>query len=305
MSALALPPAVRAAVEAALRERSPGSPDDGDIADASPVAGGCISPTARLRTRAGRPLFLKWHDGRLPAGMLEAEARGLRALRSAGDVRVPGVVALGRSPEWLLLEWLEPGAATPGSWSRLGRELAALHRTRADRFGADHDNFIGSLPQENAWLDAWPEFWQRRRLEPQLRRAVDAGLLGAADRRRFDALFVALEDILGPAADADGASLVHGDLWSGNVHVLGDGTPAIIDPAAYHGHREVDLAMAALFGGFGPGFRTAYEEAWPLQPGFEPARRSIYQLYFLLVHVNLFGAGYVGGTRRALEAAGF
>ncbi len=302
MSGVRLPEPVRAAVEAALRDE--GGVGAGRIADTAVVAGGCISPTTRVRTVAGLDFFLKWRGPDLPAGMLAAEARGLEALRSAGPVRVPAVIAVGQEPEWLLLEWLEPGAASPDFWQRLGRGMAALHRTRARRFGAEEDNFIGSLPQSNGWLESWADFWRTRRLEPQLRRAVDAGLVGDADRRRFDALFHALDGLLAPGT-ADGPSLLHGDLWSGNVHVLADGTAAVIDPAAYHGHREVDLAMADLFGGFGARFRTAYEEAWPLEPGYEPVRRPIYQLYYLLVHVNLFGAGYVEGTRAALGKAGF
>ena len=296
---MTLPAAVRSAVERAL-EAETGAPTT--IAAVAPVGGGCISPTARIDTAHGR-FFLKWAGPGLPAGLLEAEARGLDALAAAGAVRVPGVVARGGAPTaWLLTEWLEPGAGGDDPWTRLGRELAALHRHRADRFGAGADNFIGSLAQRNDPADDWAGFWRDRRLAPQLERAAAAGHLDRDDRRRFERLFDRLETLLAPGRE-EGPSLLHGDLWSGNVHMTAHG-PAILDPSVYHGHREVDLAMADLFGGFGPGFRAAYEEAWPLAPGYEPARRSVYQLYYLLVHVNLFGAGYVPRTRDALRRAG-
>jgi protein-ribulosamine 3-kinase len=297
-----LPADVRAGVEAALEARTGrASPID----RVSPVGGGCISPTARFTTAAGESFFLKRGGPGLPAGMLEAEARGLEALAAAEAVRVPEVIGTGGSgPDgWLLLEWLPPGGVQATTWERLGRDLARLHRRRARRFGADRDNFIGSLAQSNAPVDSWPDFWRDHRLEPQLRLARDRGLLGAGEARRFDAVFANLDTALEAAAD-DGASLLHGDLWSGNVHILEDGTPAVVDPSVYHGHREVDLAMAQLFGGFDAAFRSAYLEAWPLEPGYEPTRRAIYQLYYLLVHVNLFGPSYLAGTRAALAEAG-
>jgi protein-ribulosamine 3-kinase len=296
-----LPAPVRSGLEAALATTA-GDPDP--IAGVSPIGGGCVSPTARVETSGGRRYFVKWGGAGLPAGILAAEAAGLQALASAAAVRVPGVLAQGGSGTgaWLLLEWLEPGPPGPATWPDLGRSLAGLHRRRARRFGEHPDNYIGSLPQDNASADDWADFWRDRRLAPQLEAATRAGLLGDDDRRRFDDLFRRLGPLLAPAGD-DGASLLHGDLWRGNVHVLRDGTAALVDPSVYHGHREVDLAMADLFGGFPPAFRRAYQDAWPLLPAYEPGRRAAYQLYYLLVHVNLFGAGYVGGTRAALATA--
>ncbi|MFW6079748.1 MAG: fructosamine kinase family protein, partial [Gemmatimonadota bacterium] len=330
---------LRESVEAALRDQGR---DEPGIVGASPVGGGCISPAARIELAGGGLAFLKWGEaGSVAGAMFGEEARSLRALAGAGAVRVPRVLAVsdggrrlpsdspgaaaprveraGRrsvdteplsagatnAPPWLLLEWLEPGRATTGTWERLGRALAALHRVRAEAWGWPADNFIGSLEQPNGETDDWAAFWRDRRLGPQLRRAYGSGGVGGgghlddSDRRRFDRLLERLEELLADAAGADGPSLVHGDLWSGNVHALASGEPALIDPAAYHGHREVDLAMSELFGGFPPRFYDAYEEAWPLEPGYRERRRSVYQLYYLLVHVNLFGAGYVGRTRSA------
>jgi protein-ribulosamine 3-kinase len=299
---MTIPDAVLTGVGAAIA-RHTGGP--APIRRASAVGGGCISPTARLETEAGERFFLKFGAPGLPPGLLAAEGEGLLALAEAGAVRVPKVIGTGGegNAAWLLLEWLEPGPASPPSWTALGRAVAELHRHRASRFGADADNFIGSLPQRNTPGDDWPDFWRARRLEPQLRAALHVGLLGDGDRSRFTDLFHHLDHLLAPAHD-EGPSLLHGDLWNGNVHMTRDGIPALIDPSVYYGHREVDLAMADLFGGFDPGFRTAYHDAWPLAPGYAPQRRAVYQLYYLLVHVNLFGTGYVARTRKALADAG-
>lgn len=265
------------------------------------VGGGCISPAARVESAAGDVAFLKWGT---PAALFREEARSLAALEATGTLRVPAVLGVGEGdgPGWLLLEWLEPAPARAETWAALGRGLARLHRRRAERVGWPADNFIGPLPQENGWTADWAAFWWERRLLPQLRRAYDAGHFSGVERRRFERLGAGLEGRLVAGAE-DGASLLHGDLWSGNVHATGGG-PALIDPSSYHGHREVDLAMSELFGGFGRGFHEAYREEWPLLPGYAEARRPVYQLYYLLVHLNLFGAGYVGSTLAALAAAG-
>ncbi len=297
-----LPGDVRAAVERAVAQRTGRGVR---VSGVRAVGGGCISPAARVETDAGDVFFLKWGSASgTPAGLFDAEAQALAALAAAQAVRVPEVVAVGGAnagAPWLLLEWLEPGAPDARTWPELGRVLAGLHRIRAERYGWPEDNFIGSLPQTNGWAASWAAFWRERRLAPQLEQAVRAGHFDARARRRFDALLDRLDTLLAEA-EADGASLLHGDLWSGNVHVMAGGEAALIDPSAYHGHREVDLAMSELFGGFGTGFHEAYREAWPLTPGYAEVRRPIYQLYYLLVHVNLVGAGYVGGTLARLEA---
>ncbi len=306
-----VPSSVRRSVEEALARREGRSVR---INRATRVGGGCVSPVARIEMDDGTVHFLKWgavettEEAR--PGMLAAEAEALEAMGATGTVRVPEVIGL-RDPEhadedvrWLVMEWLEPGRPQPGTWGALGRRLAALHRSTGPAYGWDRPNFIGPLHQPNGRTDHWPAFWREARLEPQLRLAVDAGFLGDDDTARFHALFAELDDLLEPAA-TDGPSLVHGDLWNGNVHVTDAGTAALVDPSVYHGHREVDLAMSELFGGFGREFYDAYEEAWPVEPGYARVRRSIYQLYYLLVHVNLFGGGYVGSTRSTLAAAGF
>lgn len=289
-----LPAGLREPMEAALAAVG-GAP----IVAAETVSGGCISETARLRTATGQSYFAKWNQGEVPAGLFHAEARGLAALEAAGAVRVPYVIAV--AAEWLLLEWLESGPAAVDTWAELGRSMAALHRTRETAFGADADNYIGPLPQSNRRHRQWAEFWRAERLLPQL--ALAGRAFDSAQRARLERFVERDLDGLLAAADTDGASLLHGDLWSGNVHVCRDARAAVLDPSSYYGHREVDLAMAALFGGFSERFFDAYAEAWPLSPGHEQ-RRAAYQLYYLMVHVNLFGSGYVDRTLQALVRAG-
>ncbi len=311
-----LPGPLRAEVEEALR-LAVGS--HAAVAQVRPVGGGCINPARRVVTEDGSEFFLKWNEDELP-GLFEREADGLRALREAARetrIRVPEVVAVGGEGEgvragFLLLEHV--GQGSPGeSYGRdLGRGLATLHhRERVDAaatagppprespWGWERDNWIGSLPQSNPPHATWAEFWWEERIRPQWERAHDAGLLASAgDDRLLEGVRAALPALVEPAEE-DGASLLHGDLWSGNVYPGPEGEPVLIDPAAYRGHREVDLAMAELFGGFPAEFLPAYREVWRLRPGYADGRRAAYQLYPLLVHVNLFGTGYVGRARAA------
>jgi protein-ribulosamine 3-kinase len=231
--------------------------------------------------------------------MFAAEVAGLAALRATGAVRVPTVIECGCDDRhaWLALERLDLHALDRAGGAALGRQLAQLHRTPGPHFGWDRDNFIGASPQENAPEGNWPLFYARRRLLPQLRRALANGM----ERALFDkgerlAERVAAFFVGGHPA----ASLLHGDLWSGNAGQLPNGTPAIYDPAVYYGDREADVAMAELFGGFPESFYAAYREAWPLSEGFE-TRKTLYNLYHVLNHYNLFGAGYLGQARRMIE----
>ena len=265
------------------------------VTGADPVGGGCISPAYRLACADDTLIFLKTAPAEAPAGLLEQEASSLRQIAQTGTVRVPAV--LGVTPAWLALEWLEPARGSTAGWADLGRSLARLHRSQAAQFGRDGANCIGALRQSNEWMSDWPSFWRTQRLQPQVRLAASA--LGPAAVTRFERLCDGLDERLAAAAE-DGPSLLHGDLWSGNVHFTDEGG-ALIDPSSYYGHREVDLAMAALFGGFPASFFDAYSAEWPLQPGAE-SRRPIYQLYYLLVHVNLFGSGYIAQTLRLLDA---
>jgi fructosamine-3-kinase len=293
---------VRSAVEAALAERHGRRVR---LVLAQSVGGGSINAAARIGCDRGRSYFLKWNAS-APSGMFAAEADGLRALRDEAarcGLRVPEVVALGgegAAASWLLLEWVPRGSAGDGRGERLGSGLALLHRSRAGGagYGWERGNFIGSLPQPNDPSADWGSFWRDRRLAPQLELARRRGRLARAEAGLLDELLDRTGEALAGAA-TDGPSLVHGDLWSGNAYAGPAGEPVLVDPAVYRGHREVDLAMSELFGGFPAGWLDAYREAWPLDPSYAPLRRPIYQLYYLLVHVNLFGGSYVSGSLRA------
>ncbi len=259
-----------------------------------PATGGDINEAYRLVLSNGRQLFAKL-NAQAPPGLFEAEAHGLAWLAEAKALRTPRVIAVSQPGEhaFLLLELLSSARRSPGFDEQLGTGLARLHRFGSDGFGLDRDNFIGRLPQSNTPHSAWPSFYRSERLEPQLRLAADAGRLPKDLTRELGRIANELESVCGPD---EPPSRLHGDLWGGNLHVDDLGEPALLDPAPYGGSREVDLAMMRLFGGFSPRVFSAYEEAFPLQPGAE-RRVALYQLYPLLVHVNHFGAGYVGALR--------
>jgi fructosamine-3-kinase len=230
---------------------------------------------------------------------LEAEADGLRELAAANAVRVPGPLAVGSTGRhaYLALEWLD--LAGDGRDAPLGRALARLHRNTTPRFGWHRDNTIGGTPQLNGWLDDWPKFVRDRRLGPQLALAAGNGHGGALARDGERVLDVVPALLAGHEPIA---SLLHGDLWSGNAGRLAfSGEPVIMDPAVYYGDREADLAMTELFGGFGPDFYAAYREAWPIDAGY-PIRRTLYNLYHVLNHLNLFGEGYLAQARQMIGA---
>jgi fructosamine-3-kinase len=280
----------RAAIETALGSR---------ILRAASVSGGDINAAYRLDLDDGRRVFAKTNDRADPA-MFPAEARGLAWLAEARALRTPEVIAVssGRpgEPSFLVLELIESSSSARGFDEACGRGLAALHRFGAPSFGLDHDNFIGPLPQSNRACARWADFFREARLVPQLELAKRHGRADAALERSFDRLISRLDDLVGP--DEPPARL-HGDLWGGNLYVGDAGEPCLIDPACYGGHREIELAMMRLFGGFSERVFAAYAEHFPLAPGHAD-RVELYQLYPLMVHLNLFGAGYLSGVKNAL-----
>lgn len=265
---------------------------------AASVAGGDINRAERMTLADGRELFVKHRPG-APAGMYAAEAAGLAWLAQAGALRTPAVVAVGEAapPRFLALEWIARGRPGPGHDEALGRGLAALHRAGAPAFGLGEDNFIGSLPQRNAPLPAWPAFYAERRLAPMAQAAVEAGALPASFLEALERLRPRLPDLCGPP---EPPARLHGDLWGGNAMSDAGGAPVLIDPAVYGGHREVDLAMMRLFGGFGQRVFAAYAEAHPLADGHAD-RVELHQLYPVLVHVVLFGGGYARSAERIVR----
>ncbi|NNF58711.1 MAG: phosphotransferase [Rhodothermaceae bacterium] len=269
------------------------------------VGGGCIAHATRIETATGR-FFLKWNDGE--AGRtFEAEADGLRVLRNAAppELRVPEVLAVrnaAETPGFLLLEWLAPARPNQSDWERFGAALAALHRTEAPgegRYGYAKDNWIGSKPQRNRWVADWPTFFGEQRLRAQAETVRQRGAWNAAWDRPLDRLIARLPDLL-PASPPP--SVLHGDLWGGNALATADGRFALVDPAVYVGHREADLAMTELFGGFDAAFYEAYPAAWPLEPGYAE-RREVYNLFHLINHLT-HGPGYAGSVEGVLRRFG-
>lgn len=259
------------------------------ILSEQPIFGGDINQAARVTFQHGGVMFVKWNR-RANGDFFQAEAHGLRTLAAANAIRVPEVYAASGDPAYLAMEWIEPyeGYASDVVAERLGHELAALHRCMGDAFGLDADNYIGSLPQPNTQEKGWVAFYRDHRIGAQMAIARQRGRLPKAREDLLTRLQEWLDVFLDDAAISP--SLLHGDLWSGNYMVAANGEPVLIDPATYYGHREVDLAMTELFGGFSPRFYAAYNEVYPLE-GYEQ-RRQLYQLYPLLVHMNLFGEGY-------------
>jgi fructosamine-3-kinase len=250
------------------------------------VGGGSISDARRVDLAGGATVFAKSAAGG-PDGLLEVEAEALAWLAEVPGVRVPAVLAA--TPTVLVMEWIEPGAPGPGSDEDLGRQLARLHGTRAAGFGWHRDGFIGREPQRNTPLRYdWCGFWIEHRIVPLAGRAVARGALAPRARALVERLGGRLADLAGPP---EAPARVHGDLWSGNVHVDHGGRPWLVDPAPYGGHREVDLAMLHLFGSPGPAVVRAYDEALPLASGWRD-RLPLWQLEPLLVHAAMFGGGY-------------
>ena len=270
-----------------------------DVAATRGVSGGCIANGSRVELVNGDVWFVK-RSRTLPPDLFAAEAAGLRALSAAPGPRVPEVVAVHASSaeSFIVMEWVEQGSRGRGFAEEFGRALARMHRHRSsDRFGFERDNYIGATPQPNAWMDSWYDFFRERRIGYQTSLARDSGLIHADDVRDLEAIMGRIESIL---PEPDRPSLLHGDLWGGNYLVDSGGNAVLIDPAAYYGHREADLAMTELFGGFSSGFYSAYDREWPLEPGYR-GRASLYNLYHMLNHANLFGQSYVSGVRRIVR----
>lgn len=266
------------------------------IKSLTPLGGGCINQSYRIDTNSDS-FFIKYNRAEAFKGMFSSEAAGLKQLLDAGSIRIPSVIENGETDEYtfLMLEFIHQGRKGNGFWEGFGSALAYLHKQSDEVFGWGMDNYIGSLPQSNKAHKAWIDFFIMERLEPMLKLARDGKKIGPELARRFDTLYNRFNEIFPPEPPA----LLHGDLWSGNFLVDETGNPCLIDPSVYYGHREADLAMTHLFGGFSEEFYSAYHSVFPLEKGWEK-RIDIFNLYPLLVHVNLFGGGYISDVGRIM-----
>lgn len=268
------------------------------LASHRPLSGGCIN-RAELLEGDGQRYFVKINRSS-SAGMFEAEVEGLRVIQASGALRVPAPVCWGvrRDSAYLVLEYIEL-AKTAGAktHAEVGRGLAKLHRTTGDGFGWHRDNTIGATPQVNTWMDGWAEFFAEHRLGCQLRMAADNGV-GRETLLAGERLLVRLNGFFTDYTPVP--SLLHGDLWAGNFSADLTGEAVVFDPAPYFGDRETDLAMTELFGGFDRAFYDAYSSLWALDAGYG-TRKTLYNLYHVLNHFNLFGGGYGSQARSMIH----
>lgn len=264
------------------------------------VAGGCINQGYRV-TGGDRAYFIKLNSASEIA-MFAAEAEGLKQMHQTKTIRVPQPLCLGTEGNYayIVMEWLELGSGNSQAWEEMGRQLAAMHRctppteTENGGFGWDQNNTLGSTPQINTWTTDWAEFFAKHRLCYQFKLARSRG----GNFPQQDKLLTAIPELL--ASHQPQPSLVHGDLWGGNAACTVAGEPVIIDPATYVGDREVDIAMTELFGGFPAAFYRGYKEAFPLDAGYKQ-RKTLYNLYHILNHFNLFGGGYGSQANRMIS----
>lgn len=256
------------------------------IASTKSVSGGCINQGYQVSSQ-DQTYFVKLNDAS-QVEMFAAETLGLQQMYATQTITVPQPICWGTTAQssYLVLQWLDLGSASNTGWTAMGRQLATMHRAVTNQgFGWSRNNTIGSTPQINTWMDNWADFFAEQRIGYQLKLAQRRGGNFPETNRVVEAVREKLADW------QPQASLLHGDLWSGNAAISRDGTPIIFDPATYYGDRETDLAMTELFGGFPTAFYDGYHEAWSLDSGYRQ-RKSIYNLYHILNHFNLFGGGY-------------
>ncbi|HTL90671.1 MAG TPA: fructosamine kinase family protein [Leptolyngbya sp.] len=262
--------------------------------DRRSVSGGCINQGYRI-SDGDRTFFIKLNQANQVA-MFEAEAIGLQQILEAQAIRAPKPICVGIADRsaYIVLEWLDLGRGSAQAWAESGRKLAQLHQyQKATAFGWDRNNTIGSTPQINSWKSNWTEFFAQHRIGYQLELAHQNG----GQFRWGGQLLERIPDLL--ESHTPKPSIVHGDLWSGNAAVTQSGEPVIFDPATYWGDREVDLAMTELFGGFPTEFYQGYQEIYPIDSGY-PQRKTLYNLYHILNHFNLFGGSYESQANRLI-----
>lgn len=261
------------------------------------VGGGSINQAYHVKTNEDE-LFVKINSLTRYPGMFHAEMQGLELLSANSSFVVPQPLHVfeGETYAALIMEYIPTGRPAGKFWEDFGQSLAEMHQQSSDSFGLDHDNYIGSLPQSNTNCDSWSEFFWEQRLEPQLRQAINSGLLERSDEIKFKLPSQRFDEFF----PIEAPSLLHGDLWSGNYLSDENNSPILIDPAVYYGHRLMDIGMSKLFGGFDSRMYGAYNEVSPLPANWMDGV-EVANLYPLLVHVNLFGSGYVSQVRSILN----
>lgn len=260
----------------------------GKLKSFKPASGGCINNGGKIETEKGE-FFMKWNASKSFPKMFTAESMGLGLLAKSQCIQVPEVLEVyeGSHHACIVMEHIQRGPRAKNYWTDLAQSLACLHKTSRNQYGLDHNNYIGSLHQYNHNEDRWIDFFINNRLQPQVKLALEHGQLNRSDLEIYNQFKRAIPNILNEEKPA----LVHGDLWSGNLMTGPEGNPVLIDPAVAYVHRETELAFTRLFGGFDQEFYDTYQSIFPMDPGYQE-RFDIYNVYPLLVHVNLFGGGY-------------
>ncbi len=252
------------------------------------IGGGSINDAHRIQTTDGI-FFAKTNVADAYPGMFEAEARGLEFLQKYSTFEIPVSIATGQegNTQWILMPHIATTAKKLTYWEDFGRKVAEMHQQTQSTFGLEYDNYLGSLPQLNSPNESWAEFFVHQRLMPQLRMAEDRALANQEMIRYFEKLHKKAASLF----PAEPPAALHGDLWTGNFMTNEKGDATIFDPAVYFGHREMDIAMSKLFGGFDKRFYDAYNEMYPLEKGWEN-RIAVANVYPLMAHVNIFGGSY-------------
>ncbi|MES2648731.1 MAG: fructosamine kinase family protein [Bacteroidota bacterium] len=262
------------------------------------VQGGDISKSFKIETGEGL-FFLKINDASAFRGMFQKEADGLKAISETGAITTPLVKGTGEfnGYQWLMLEWLEEGDSKPALWEVFANNLAALHANTHKHYGWHYDNYIGLLIQQNPWYENWDEFYMNNRVMPLVKKLFNASAFSVKELEATESLFKRIANVYPHESPA----LLHGDLWCGNFMITKNEKPVLYDPAVYYGHREMDIAMTKLFGGFDNLFYNHYNHKFPLEKDWEK-RLSLSQLYPLLVHAVLFGGNYISQCSRIIKS---
>ncbi|MEO9474937.1 MAG: fructosamine kinase family protein [Cyclobacteriaceae bacterium] len=261
-----------------------------------PVLGGDINDAAELHTSQGK-FFIKYQNANYP-DIFAKEAHGLSCLADSNTITIPDILGHGKidNTYFLILDFIERGSPSRNFWESFGENLAMLHSCSSDKFGLEVDNYIGRLPQINEAQYDWVDFFYEHRIGYQVNYGIQNGLISSDIHDDIEKLYPKLSNIF-PKAEP---SLLHGDLWSGNFTCNQNSKPVIFDPAVYYGHREMEIAMTRLFGGFDLRFYQSYQANFPLEPGHED-RTDLCNLYPLLVHANLFGGSYLMSVKKVLK----
>lgn len=262
------------------------------------ISGGDISNAFKIKTKDQNSYFVKCNSNPKASDMFLREKQGLESISKCQQIKVPQVMALieSQNEAVLVLEYIHSKTPDSSDFEQLGRQLAKLHECTNTFFGFEFDNYIGELKQINTPQQQWPAFFSENRLQVQLKLAGQKGLLSELEIPSLDTLKSTLKSLI----PNEQASLLHGDLWSGNYLISTTGTPYLIDPAVYYGDKMVDIAMTYLFGGYPNAFYESYFYHTS-EVNNKNERIDLYQLYYLLVHLNLFGNSYYPSVKRILD----